>query len=179
MGTMKSLKWLQHTIDKSLPHTLTVRRLGGKNKERLQKNKNNLKKCIIINHVQNWQIGILGYIEELYCCTIGYSGVENEVTTFAFPAHGLVVGIVVSSGISNCRELWRVYLSVPHLWVCRYLNSLTVSTWPAPSVTFWGPWAYLCPQYCLLLTYCLQKSSQFQVKLMCFFIKNKKIKNSC
>lgn len=29
------------------------------------------------------------------------SGVENNVATFALPTHGLVVGIILSPGISN------------------------------------------------------------------------------
>ena len=68
------------------------------------------------------------------------SGVEDEVPTLAFPTHGLVVGVVITSGVGNItKHCCRVCVGILDLGVSRHLDGLTVSTRVTPSLTFGRP----------------------------------------
>lgn len=92
------------------------------------------------------------------------SGVEDEVAALAFPTHGLIVGVVITSGVGNStNDCWRVCVGSLDLGVCRHLNGFTVSAWVAPSLAFWWPWTDLSSHNCLLFTYWLSKSTKVQM----------------
>jgi hypothetical protein len=70
------------------------------------------------------------------------SRIENEVPTLALPAHGLVVGDAIPSGVRNCRREMASPLDF-HLRRNGDLNCLAVPAWAAPSLAPWWPWSYL------------------------------------
>lgn len=71
------------------------------------------------------------------------SGIEDSVSTFTLPVHGLVVRSVISSW-TNCRLNGGVPLHpTSHLGDCRHLNCLTWATRTASPLTAWRPWTYV------------------------------------
>ena len=121
-----------------------------------QTKRNQLKMYV---HIQDWQINLHSSLwKEIKIVIQLKSGVKDDIPTFAFPTHGLVVGIVIySTIISNWQNRRRVRLAVLRLRICGYLNGFTTCTWTAPSLTSWGPRSYLSSHHRLILTYCLHK----------------------
>lgn len=91
------------------------------------------------------------------------SGVEDEVPTLAFPTHGLIVGVVVTSGVGNgTKDCWRVDVGSLHLGVCRHLDGFTVAAWVAPSLAFRWPWTDLSSHNRLVFTFRLSKLTKIK-----------------
>lgn len=86
--------------------------------------------------------------------------IENEVSTFTFPAHGLVVGVVVASGVGGGRTWGWVLDCAPCLRVCRHLNGFTVGARTAPPLALRRPRTDLGSPHCLLIfLHCLEIAS--------------------
>lgn len=79
------------------------------------------------------------------------SRVENQVAALALPAHGLVIGNIITSWVCNCREMT---CSVTNCSCCHWdLNSFTIPARAAHSLTFWWPWSYHTSHHHHLLSF--------------------------
>lgn len=95
--------------------------------------------------------------------------VEDKISTFAFPAHGLVVWVVAVPRIGNAVGRFALVVAVHsvllistcNLGVCWNLDGFTVSTRSTSFVTPWWSWPNLWSEHCSLFTLylCITKNN--------------------